>query len=67
MPQPNMEPAYCVEVQYGGKGWEVWSFDHDKEVMQARYNYLARHPVPGRAVRLVGLKGEILDKVIPPK
>lgn len=57
--EDNLEPVYHLDYDFG-KGWECYSFDHDKDVMVRRYEYQRQHPVPGRGVRLVDPKGRIL-------
>jgi len=60
MAAANLEPAFHLDFSFNGKGWEVWSFDHDQTVMTARFEYQRTHPVPGRSVRLLGPKGDVL-------
>ena len=61
----NMDPVYHLDIRFVGKHWEPWCFDHDKSVMEVRFAYQAKHPVIGRAVRLLGLRGELLAQHPP--
>ncbi len=58
--EPNLEPQYQLQT-FSGKVWEMKYFDSELPVIRLRYEYQKTCQRPGTQIRIIGLRGEILE------
>lgn len=59
----NMHPQYQIEIREPGKNWETLFYDPDLDVLKKRLEYQRLTRPEGDVIRLLGLKGELIEQV----
>lgn len=56
----NLDPQYQLQI-FSGKAWEMKYFDSELSYIRLRFEYQKGCQKPGTQIRIIGLRGEILD------